>query len=86
MNFQSKNFDLPENVFFFYNSELQFLSFVLDWDTSDKFYDNLLNVSKKCIYFTLVMIIKFLFLLVLLLFIIGIIFMGNKISFKQGHI
>lgn len=46
MDFKSKNFDLPENMFYFYNDDLQPLSFVLDWDSEDKFYFNLLNVSR----------------------------------------
>lgn len=51
MDFKSKNFDLPENMFYFYNDDLQPLSFVLDWDSEDKFYFNLLNVSRIAIIF-----------------------------------
>lgn len=45
MDFRSRNFDLPENIYYFFNEERDALSFVLDWDTSDKFYYKLLNVS-----------------------------------------
>lgn len=45
MNFMSTDFDLAENVFYFHNPELQSLEFVLDWDTQEKFYFNLLSVS-----------------------------------------
>lgn len=44
-HFRSKDFDLPENGLFFYNSDLNPLQFVLDWDTKDKFYHNLLEAS-----------------------------------------
>jgi hypothetical protein len=45
MDFMSTDFDLAENVFYFHNAELQSLAFVLDWDTKEKFYSNLLSVS-----------------------------------------
>lgn len=45
MSFMSKNFDLPENMFFFHNIDLNPLTFVLEWDSEDKFYLSLLNVS-----------------------------------------
>lgn len=47
MDFRSRDFDCNENAFYFYNNELQPISFVLDWDTKDKFYNNLLNVSRN---------------------------------------
>lgn len=45
MDFMSIDFDLAENIFYFHNSELKSLAFVLDWDTEEKFYFNLLSVS-----------------------------------------
>lgn len=45
MDFMSKNFDLAENIFFFHNGDIEPLEMVLDWDTKDKFFFNLLNVS-----------------------------------------
>ncbi|XP_025201103.1 uncharacterized protein LOC112598734 [Melanaphis sacchari] len=45
MNFKSIDFDLAQNVFYFHNAELQSLTFVLDWDTGEKFYSNLLRKS-----------------------------------------
>lgn len=45
MDFMSIDFDLAENIFYFHNSELKSLAFVLDWDTKEKFYFNLLSVS-----------------------------------------
>ncbi|XP_025416599.1 uncharacterized protein LOC112687855 isoform X3 [Sipha flava] len=43
MNFMSKNFDLPENMFYFHNTDLHPLTFVLKWDSKDKFFLRLLN-------------------------------------------
>jgi len=37
------NFDLAENTFFFHNLEMEPLIFMLDSDTEDNFYFNLLN-------------------------------------------
>lgn len=51
MDFTSRDFDLEENVFFFFNEERDALSFVLEWDTSDKFYHKLLNVSIIILFF-----------------------------------
>lgn len=45
MSFLSKDFDLPKNMFFFHNTELDQLTFVLKSDTKDKFYLRLINVS-----------------------------------------
>lgn len=45
MDFMLTDFNLAENVFYFHNSELQSLAFVLDWDTKEKFYFNLLSMS-----------------------------------------
>lgn len=45
MDFKLTNFDLPENIFFFHNGELEPLEFVLDSDTEDRFYFNVLEVS-----------------------------------------
>lgn len=45
MDFLSRNFDLEENIFFFLNCKMASLEVVLDLDTKDGFYFNLLNVS-----------------------------------------
>ncbi|XP_003246244.1 uncharacterized protein LOC100568595 isoform X2 [Acyrthosiphon pisum] len=45
MDFMSTDFDLAENIFYFHNAKLQSLGFVLDWDTKEKFYVNLLRMS-----------------------------------------
>jgi len=45
MDFMSTDFDRAENVFYFHNAELQSLAFVLDWDTKEKFFLNLLSKS-----------------------------------------
>lgn len=45
MDFMSTDFDLAENIFYFHNLELKSLSFVLDWDTDERFYFNLLTKS-----------------------------------------
>ncbi|XP_022177569.1 uncharacterized protein LOC111038676 [Myzus persicae] len=45
MDFMSTDFDLAENIFYFHNPETKSLAFVLNWDTKEKFYLNLLRKS-----------------------------------------
>jgi len=48
----STDFDLAENVFYFHNFETKSLAFVLNWDTREKFYLNLLTVSHVIVVLT----------------------------------
>lgn len=45
MDFKSRNFDQPENLFYFFNRNGEPLSFLLHYDTEDNFYAKLLEVS-----------------------------------------
>lgn len=40
-----KNMIFVENIFQLYNLQMKPLRFVLDWDTDEKFYFNMLKVS-----------------------------------------
>lgn len=47
MLFNLRDFNLPENIFYFHNTDGEPLSFLLDCDTEDNFYSKLLKVSRR---------------------------------------